>query len=285
MKTNIYKIAMVAAVGLWTAPASAQSLGVPLHFGLMEAATDEYGHLLDGTALAPGALVQILAAPEGIFPPAVDGTPDPRNPVLAEVRIGQGTDPAAGAIGKASGSVSINRQQGNRLFARVYNRPTAEESSFYADSTLYTNSTTAYGVFQIAGLQTTQPLDDGDDDGDGLINSWERSLGTDPYLADSDGDGMSDYHEMLAGTNPLDAEDVLRMVQAIPQANGTVVVTWHSVPGKTYQIQHTTLDLSAPEVEFEPVGVAITAEHDETVTVITNLPGVGMQHFRVVLVE
>ncbi len=278
-------LALGMFIALFTSLASAQQLSVPLHFGLVQGATDEYGHLLDGTAVAPGALVQILSATEGVFPPAVDGTPDPRNPVLAETRIGAGTDPMAGPLGKASGSVSINRHQGGRIFARVFNRPTTEDSSFYADSVIYTNSTTTYGLFQIAGLQTTQPLDEGDDDGDGLVNSWERSLGTDPYLADTDGDGVSDHQEMLAGTNPLDDGDYLQMVQVTPRANGTVEVRWQSVEGKTYQIQHAMLDLMNPQ-PFESIGQVVTAgPTGETAIVITNVPGVGMQHFRVVLVE
>lgn len=42
---------------------------------------------------------------------------------------------------------------------------------------------------------------DGDDDGDGLINSLEHQMGTDPYNEDSDGDGLTDLQEYLLGTN------------------------------------------------------------------------------------
>lgn len=42
-----------------------------------------------------------------------------------------------------------------------------------------------------------------DTDKDGLIDSVEKMLHTDPYNADSDGDGTSDGDEIKAGRNPL----------------------------------------------------------------------------------
>lgn len=42
-----------------------------------------------------------------------------------------------------------------------------------------------------------------DDDGDGLTNAQEKSLGTDPRYFDSDHDGLSDGTEIKHGTNPL----------------------------------------------------------------------------------
>ena len=46
-----------------------------------------------------------------------------------------------------------------------------------------------------------------DDDGDGLSNRDEESLGTDPNNPDSDGDGIPDGDEVRIGTDPLDADD------------------------------------------------------------------------------
>ncbi|MGB0839125.1 MAG: T9SS type A sorting domain-containing protein [Chitinophagales bacterium] len=45
-----------------------------------------------------------------------------------------------------------------------------------------------------------------DDDMDGLSNSEEEALGTNPNLADSDMDGINDGGEVALGTNPLDAD-------------------------------------------------------------------------------
>jgi len=41
-----------------------------------------------------------------------------------------------------------------------------------------------------------------DEDGDGLTNTQEYVLGTDPFKVDSDGDGASDFHENALGTDP-----------------------------------------------------------------------------------
>lgn len=48
------------------------------------------------------------------------------------------------------------------------------------------------------------PADDTDTDGDGLLDTEEEDLGTDPELADSDGDGLDDGAEVDDhGTDPL----------------------------------------------------------------------------------
>lgn len=48
---------------------------------------------------------------------------------------------------------------------------------------------------------------DPDTDGDGLTNSEEELLGTDPELADTDGDGFDDGVEVESYTNPTDRTD------------------------------------------------------------------------------
>ena len=52
-------------------------------------------------------------------------------------------------------------------------------------------------------------FDSGDDDGDGLTNSEEEDLGTDPSNPDTDGDGYTDAEERHAGTDPADSESVI----------------------------------------------------------------------------
>ena len=42
----------------------------------------------------------------------------------------------------------------------------------------------------------------GDEDGDGLTNGQELTLGTDPYQKDTDGDGVNDPMEVADGTDP-----------------------------------------------------------------------------------
>lgn len=50
---------------------------------------------------------------------------------------------------------------------------------------------------------STPPPADVDSDGDGLLDSEEDALGTDPNLADSDGDGWDDLEELDENTDPL----------------------------------------------------------------------------------
>ena len=55
-----------------------------------------------------------------------------------------------------------------------------------------------------------------DDDGDGLNNSWEKSLGADPNNPDSDGDGMSDGDEHRAGTGATDSNSTSVITTIFP---------------------------------------------------------------------
>ena len=49
---------------------------------------------------------------------------------------------------------------------------------------------------------------DSDDDNDGLSDSEEAALGTNPLNPDTDGDGWSDAEEVAAGSDPLDENSV-----------------------------------------------------------------------------
>ncbi|HQV31424.1 MAG TPA: OmpA family protein [Calditrichia bacterium] len=62
-------------------------------------------------------------------------------------------------------------------------------------------------VTGMAGLVFTRKGGNIDSDGDGLTNSEEKQLGTDPKNADSDGDGLTDGEEFRQHrTNPLKAD-------------------------------------------------------------------------------
>lgn len=78
-----------------------------------------------------------------------------------------------------------------------------------------------------------------DTDADGMPDVWEQTHFSDPTnavaSADADGDGQSNLHEYLAGTDPLNPISVLTINgNSTPQG---FVLTWPSVPGKTYQVQ------------------------------------------------
>jgi len=58
-------------------------------------------------------------------------------------------------------------------------------------------------------------LCDADDDNDGLTDTEEADIGTDPLSRDSDGDGWSDKEEVDGGTDPLDPNSA----PELPQSN------------------------------------------------------------------
>ena len=66
--------------------------------------------------------------------------------------------------------------------------------------------------------------DPGDSDGDGLSDSEEAQLGTDPRKEDSDGDEVSDFGERGIGTNPLDRQSTL------PERDFFVVLPYKKQP-------------------------------------------------------
>lgn len=62
--------------------------------------------------------------------------------------------------------------------------------------------------FGCDGGSTKETVDpNADADADGLIDTFEASIGTDPDEADSDGDGCGDTLEVLGHFNPIDATD------------------------------------------------------------------------------
>jgi hypothetical protein len=275
-------LATALLLGLGLARESIANIMAPLGYGTTHGIVDEFGNLLEGTGSSPGARVEILDASHGVYPPNADGTPHPSNEVLAITQIGAGTDPGAGPMGKTAGALIVDRTKQTPIFARVFNRATREDASFYADSGVYVTPTAQYGLFMIDVAATTNALDAGDDDGDGLNNSWEKSLGTEKNNADTDGDGISDGDERRSGTDPLDAESYLMMVKIKGGSGSQIVAEWDAVAGKTYQLQHAEITEGGGEYAFSNVNEAVTATGPVASTTVTNLPpGV----FRVFLVE
>ncbi|MEM7393972.1 MAG: hypothetical protein AAF492_16660 [Verrucomicrobiota bacterium] len=206
--------------------------------------TDEFGAPLLGSSAQPGDLVQILEADAdgNALPPATDGTAHPDTPPIGiETGIGAGTPDSltdAGVFSLVVPRTQINQLEGKKVFLRVFNAPTLDEASFYTDSRVYTIRGNREIVARLGATDT--PLDTADDDGDGLINSWERSHRTDPLLADTDGDGMSDWVEINQGTDPtapvaieqfiIDGDDLLIRIKTmvggryrIEQCSGSLV--------------------------------------------------------------
>ncbi len=100
-----------------------------------------------------------------------------------------------------------------------------------------------------------------DTDGDGISDGDEVNIyHTNPLLADTDGDGISDADEIAGGTDPLDAKSGFKVVTAQYSANGSFVLNWSAIAGKTYRVlRSATVDFASFDVVgagIEPVGTA-----------------------------
>lgn len=100
-----------------------------------------------------------------------------------------------------------NTNKAIRISATGYETKT---TNFIQDRTSHDASTVVQS-FTI----TAQSSGDPDTDGDGLTDSEEATLGTDPNDADTDGGGVNDGTEVSNGTDPLDASD------DVPSSTGT----------------------------------------------------------------
>lgn len=277
---------------------SAHGIKIPFSFAITNAVRNEFGDILPGTSVASplygiphvqGAVVQILDVSFGVFPPDTDGIPHPSNTVVLTTRIGEGVDPHLPISGMSSGAVDAYDRTANRtnvfVMARVFNKPTLDESSFYADSQVFNVpfSGAGYKTFFPNIIATTNELDASDADDDGLSRSWEKSYGTDPDSSDTDNDGMIDGHEIRAGTNPLDGDSLLIMVKLQPHTGNNVLLTWDAVPGKTYQVQF--IEAFTDDAVFSNVNAVVTAAGDTASTVVTNGLLFPQSIYRVFLVE
>lgn len=267
------------ALGLLAVCASGGGVQSPLYVGNIAPVRDEYGREMMGSNRSADAAnrsrVEIRTSTDGIIrPPYADGSAHPYNPLLKTNSVGgMGQNVASSDTGLFCLVLADRPGPGTKFFARAFNAPTAAEASFYADSAMVTIPTSSNATSMTVVFCAAKPLDAGDVDGDGLNNSWEKSMGTDDRAtADYDGDGMLDLHEMYAGTSGTDPESRLafRSIQreagAVPSGAGgagtkSVRVRWQSVPGRRYQLQFVPTLLGEPI--FIPIGETVTAGADQ----------------------
>ncbi len=294
MRKSICHILMIM---LFAVVAQGQPMFTPLHIGSAKAIRDEQGNLLKGNSANPDDLIQVLQAPDGIiYPPLANGYPDPRNPVIAGgvTRIGALTSGKTGDSGLFSHSIVDGRPgNGEKIFVRAYNAPWIHQATFYGDSKLRTVNDNK--VIEVAIDQTDQPIYTQDVDGDGLVDSWEYSLGTDTNSPDTDSDGMSDGDEKRAGTDALSADSLLAISSYQPynieMKSGKIEpgwgfeLYWPSVAGKSYRVQFTSNSLDAALVSFVDISDTVTATGDTASVYVSAEALYGEGSYRVRLVD
>lgn len=122
-----------------------------------------------------------------------------------------------------------------------------------------------------------------DSDEDGLSDSRELTLGTDPLDPDTDDDGIEDGAEIIAGTDPLDVISFLRIVTINRLAEaGVVTVRWSSVAGKTYRLEASDT-LENADWQTVPGAEALIAAGDNAGFTDAGAVGVIERYYRVVV--
>ena len=117
---------------------------------------------------------------------------------------------------------------------------------YYQTPADQTNTLTASGTVNFAGNYTFLDVNH-----NGISDAWEMdhfgSVTTNrTQFTDTDGDGMSDYAEFIAGTNPTNTASKLVFVPPLVtiQSNRYVQMQWTAVPGRVYQLQTLTNNVS-----------------------------------------
>lgn len=273
------------AVVAWGMATSMKAMETPLLFGSSKGICNEFGSLLPGRnpscvnwglEYITGTVVQVIHALDGVaYPPNPDGTPSSTNNVIIKtMRIGEGINGALLISGQFGGSLDYFPRSSMTvsplIFARVFNRASVDESSFYGDSQIYEVPVWGddYGRFLAQIPCTGIPLSTNDADGDGLNASWEKSYGSSDGELDSDGDGLDDYLEHRLGLNPGDEASYLAIVHMQPAGSDDLQVSWPSATGISYQVQVSTDSLMAGT--FADLYDPIPGAADSTSIVITN---------------
>ena len=248
-----------------------QAMNAPLRIGTTTPIKDMSGRVLDGNAASPGDLVQIMYTDGGVIhpPDPSSGRPHFENAVISESAIGSLTSHKLNNPGYFATVLSrpqlLNQGlNGASIFVRIYNGPTAETSSHYADSKVYeVKGTKSLANFWIDVSVTDKAINMlADHDGDGLTDEAEMIGGTDPSKSDTDGDGMHDGIESYAGTNPLDASNYLAVTD-LYKDGARWKLGWKSAEGRRYQIRFTADPLNEI-VKMSSVGSPVVALADYT---------------------
>lgn len=116
-----------------------------------------------------------------------------------------------------------------------------------------------------AGFTLLDPQDP-DSDGDGLTDSEELALGTNPAVADTDGDGYADGLEVTLGIDPLNRASTFQVLTTTNGADSTTL-SWPSTSGGRYIVESSAaLGQNEAWTELETVA-GVDGETSATITI------------------
>jgi len=268
------------ALAIATSCLAYEGIITPLYIGNLEPVLDERGNPMQGSNCPEEAAdrcrveLRLVSSDGIIYPPAMNGQAHANNPLVSPDCVGgMGQNASCPDSGYFCMVFPYRLPPGLQFFVRVYNAPTAEEASFFVDSPVTTVPGQGSSI-NLENFSEPQPIDTRDIDADGLVNSWERSMGTDSkFSADFDGDGVSDLDEWRAGTDPSEApppppifSSIRREMAPISRTakdglSQSIHVSFQSVPGRTYDVQYMSSPLAGRQ-EFTTVGT-LTADADQ----------------------
>lgn len=165
-------------------------------------------------------------------------------------------------------------QSGEGLEWTLTNAPTGEyvikfkEVPYYETPAPQTNVLTANAILAFEGNYTFADLNN-----NGISDAWERHFfgevsPTRTKTTDSDRDGLADLSEFVCGTNPMDPNSRIRLTSITPQSDGTVRLTWRSVPGRAYRVLASTNALG-----WNPLSPWLRAIAAESSQIVPGLSG------------
>jgi len=113
--------------------------------------------------------------------------------------------------------------------------------------------------------------------GNVLPDAWQFQYfghtGVDPSAINAS--GMSNLGSYLAGTNPNDPHGAFRLVSATPRPNGSVTVSWTSVPSHTYTLRR----VSSLSAGFQVIASGVPAATNQTTTSYLDTPTAGSRGY------
>jgi len=244
----------VWGISVLTLALSSVAQELPVYVFTSQTLYNERGDILHGDgASAPGerALVLILEAESGVFPPALNGEPDALNPVMPGGMTGIGNLISPSLVEPGRFAVSLTGPRpaaGTVFFARAYNLSDTADSLYYKDSDTMTIVQDELVTYDAQFPSEWTHIDvSRDTDGDQLPDWWEHLhfLGAtnavaDDLVANQENTVLQAY---IAGLDPTDelSSFFIEAEKGVGLSGETVhVLRWPSVEGRVYDIYYST---------------------------------------------